>query len=154
MGAGRDRADQPAALLGAQRRVYCFLRSGRNGTAPPPGPGPGGSPPDRRVRSRNCPFASRPARCEPTRPTSAAHSPPAQSQLVLLPGPHPGSRSGPLGPSSRPPETTAASRHGEHEPPNCRAAARANAPTSSTTAATGSVVGAEFVPPAPTTEPV
>src|SRR5664279_2026609 len=36
----------------------------------------------------------------------------------------------------------AASRHGEHEPPNCRAAARANAPTSSTTAASGSVVGA------------
>ncbi len=39
--------------------------------------------------------------------------------------------------SSRPPQITAASRHGSQQPPNHRAAARASAPTSSTTAPTG-----------------
>ena len=68
----------------------------------------------------------------------------------MLPAtPTPDPRSGPVGANNRPPLITAASRHGSHEPPSRRAAARATAPTNSTTAPTRSVVGAGTTNSAP-----
>src|SRR5680860_1320321 len=74
--------------------------------------------------------------------STSGYGPPAQSEFVLRPRAHRDTRSGPAGASNRPPVRTAASRHGEHDPPNRRAIAAARAPSISTTAATGSAVGA------------
>src|SRR5215207_11740708 len=137
---GGDRADQPAPLLGAQRLIQ---RVGDQGVAEQPhllGPGP-----PRRLlilflAHRRASFRVRPTQRGPIPITSPVHGSPAQGQLVLPAAPTPSPRSGPVGPSNRPPQTTAASRHGSHEPPSRRPAARASVPSNSTTAPTRSTV--------------
>src|SRR5215204_1373118 len=137
---GGDRADQPAPLLGAQRLIQ---RVGDQGVAEQPhllGPGP-----PRRLlilflAHRRASFRVRPTQRGPIPITSPVHGSPAQGQLVLPAAPTPRSGSGPVGPSNRPPQTTAASRHGSHEPPSRRPAARASVPSNSTTAPTRSTV--------------
>ena len=126
---GGDRPDQPAALLGAQRRVERVLRSGRNGTGPPAGPGPCGRPPGPApVLTTRSPFASRPARRGPIGDTPSGYGPAAQSEFVLRRHRPSRTKVRTVGASSRPPVSTAASRHGEHEPPRRRAAAAGQRP--------------------------
>jgi len=117
-------------------------RSGRNGTVPPPEPGPCGHPLGPAPYSRRLSFhlPARPVQAD--RDSPPGYGPAEQSEFVLAPIAPPDPRSGPAGASNRPPVRTAASRHGEHDPPKRRAIPAANAPSISTTAASGSAVGA------------
>lgn len=115
----RNRPTSLARTLRALSCSCCLLTLTASHPCGPPGAGRSGT--------------AQPVTGPAPRASSGCHPQPTATQT------------GPAGASNRPPVSTAASRHGEHDPPRRRAIATERTPSISTTTATGSATGAGTV---------